>query len=59
MKNTTQIDLNDKNITNARFIKVNQSPQIDCHVAAKLNVDKSIEESSLLRLDPDEKVNPD
>ena len=29
MKNTEHIDLNDGNITNARFIQVNQLPQID------------------------------
>ena len=29
VKNTEHIDLNDRNITNARFIQVNQWPQID------------------------------
>ena len=29
VKNTAHIDLNDRNITNARFIQVNQLPQID------------------------------
>ena len=55
--------MNDKNITNARFIQVNQLPQIDSHLTAKLYVDKaisdSIDESSLLRLDPDEKLKLD
>ena len=32
-------------------------PQIDSHLTAKLYVDNSIDESSLLRLDPDEKLN--
>ena len=63
LKNTEHIDLNDRNITNARFIQVNQLPQIDSHLTAKLYVDKSIsdsvDESSLLRLDPDEKLKQD
>ena len=59
IKNTEHIDLNDRNITNARFIQVNQLPQIDSHLTAKLYVDTAIEESSLLRLDPDEKLNLD
>ena len=36
IKNTTHIDLNDRIITNARFIQVNQLPQIDSHLTAKL-----------------------
>ena len=60
IKNTEQIDLNDRNITNARFIQVNQLPQIDSHLTAELYVDntvsKAIDESSLLRLDPDENL---
>ena len=63
LKNTDHIDLNDKNITNARFIQVNQLPQIDSHLTAKLYVDNaisdSIDESSLLRLDSDEKLEQD
>ena len=35
VKNTEHIDLNDRNITNARFIQVNQLPQIDSHLCAK------------------------
>ena len=38
--------MNDRNITNARFIQVNQLPQIDSHLTAKLFVDNSIEEPS-------------
>ena len=49
VKNDAHIDLNDKNITNARFIQVNQLPQIDSHLTAKLCVDNSIDESSLVR----------
>ena len=63
LKNTEHIDLNDRNITNARFIQVNQLPQIDSHLTAKLYVDNAISdgvnESSLSRLDPDEKVTQD
>ena len=45
IKNTEHIDLNDRNITNARFIQVNQLPQIDSHLTAKLYVDKLISAS--------------
>ena len=53
LKNTEHINLNDRNITNARFIQVNQWPQIDSHLTAKLYVDNSIDESSLLRNNKD------
>ena len=60
IKNTKHIDLKDRIITNARFIQVNQLPQSDSHIRAKLYVDKTvydaIDEPSLLRLDPDEKL---
>ena len=63
IKNTKHIGLNDRNITNARFIQVNQLPQIDSHLTAKLYVDiaisDSVDESSLLRLDADEKLKQD
>ena len=49
LKNTAHIDLNDRNIIYARYIQVNQLPQIDCHLTAKLYVDKAIVESSLVR----------
>ena len=52
--NNAHINLNDKNTTNCRFLSVNQLPQIDSHLTAKLYVDNSIDESSLLRLDPAE-----
>ena len=58
LKNNAHIDLNDRNITNARFIQVNQLPQKDSHLTAKLYVDNSIDEPSLVRLDPDEKLDP-
>ena len=63
IKNNGHIDLNDRDITNARFIQVNQLPQTDSHLCAKLYVDNvisdSVDESSLLRLDPDEKLDLD
>ena len=49
LKNTEHIDLNDRNITNARFIQVNQLPQIGSHLTAKLYVDNAIGEPSLVR----------
>ena len=59
IKNTEHIDLNDRSITNARFIQVNQLPQIDSHLTAKLYIDIAKDEPSLLRLDPDEKLKQD
>ena len=59
VKNTEHIDLNERNITNARFIQVNQLPLIDSHLTAKLYVDNAIGQSSLLRLDPDETLDLD
>ena len=59
VKNNAHIDLNDRNITKARFIQVNQLPQIDSFLTAKLYVDNSIDESSLLRLDPNETLDLD
>ena len=56
IKDTEHIDLNDRNFTNARFIQVNQLPQIDTDLTAKLYVDNAIDEPSLLRLDPVEKM---
>ena len=53
VKNTEHIDLNDRNITNARFIQVNQLPQIDSHLTAKLYVDNAIDEPSLVRNNKD------
>ena len=63
IKNTEHYDLKDRSITNCRFLSVNQLPQIDSHLTAKLYVDKTItdcvDESSLLRLDTDEKLTQD
>ena len=53
LKNTARIDLNDRNITNARFIQVIQLPQIDSHLTAKLYVDNIIDEITLVRNNKD------
>ena len=53
IRNSAYIDLNGRNITNARFIQVNQLPQIDSHLTAKLFVDNAIDEISLVRNNQD------
>ena len=57
VKNTEHIDLNDRNITNARFIQVNQWPQIDSHLTPRLYVDNAIDESSIVRNNQDNDFN--
>ena len=57
LKNTKHKDLNDRNITNARFIQVNQLPQIDSHLTAKLYVDTEIDQPSLVRNNQDNDFN--
>ena len=57
IKNTEQIDLNDRKITNARFIQVNQWPQIDSHLTPTLYVDNAVDESSLVRNNQDNDFN--
>ena len=57
VKNNAHIDLNDRNITNARFIQVNQWPQIDSHSTAKLYVDTEIDQSSTVRKNQDNDFN--
>ena len=53
VKNNAHIDLNDRNITNARFIQVNQLPQIDSHLTAKIYLGNAIDETSLVRNNKD------
>ena len=48
LKNTEHIDLNDRNITKARFIEVNQWPQIDSHLTPRLFVENAVDEQSLV-----------
>ena len=45
--------MNDRNITNCRFLSVNQLPQIDSHLTAKLYVDTEIDQPSLVRNNQD------
>ena len=49
--------MNNRNNTNARFIQVNQLPQIDSHLTAKLYVDNAIDELSLVRNNQDNDSN--
>ena len=53
VKKTEHINLNDRNITIARFIQVNQWPQIDSHLTPKLYVEKVVDELSLVRNNQD------
>ena len=53
IKNSAHIDLNDRNITNARFIQVNQLPQINSHLTAKLYDDSEINQTSVVRNNKD------
>ena len=45
--------MNDRNITNARFVQVNQLRQIDSYLTAKLYVDNALDELSLVRNNQD------
>ena len=60
IKNTDHVDFNDKIIDNVHSIKVNSFPTLEEHLTPKIYVDHAISnivaESSLLRLDPDEKL---
>ena len=49
--------MNDRNITNARFIQVNQLLQINSHLTAKLYVDNEIDQPSLVRKNKDDVFN--
>ena len=63
IKNTAHVDFNDKNLDNVRFVKVNSMPAVGEHLTAKYYVDNAISdrvnEQSLLRLDPGEKLTQD
>ena len=58
IKNSAHINLNEENLINARFVKVNSLPIVREHLTAKLYVDTAIstgvDESSLSRLDTGE-----
>ena len=49
--------MKDRNFTNARFFQVNQLPQIDSQLTAKLDVDNSIDEPRLVRINRDNDFN--
>ena len=49
--------MKDRKNANARFIQVNQLPQIDSHLTAKLYVDFSIDEPLLVRNNQDNGFN--
>ena len=57
IRNTEHIVLNDRNITNARFIQVNQWPQLGSHLTAKLYVYTEIDQPSLVRKNQDKDFN--
>ena len=59
IKNVDNIDFNDKDIDNVRWVKVNKWPRDAEHLTPKIYVDDAISESSLLRLHRDEKLNLD
>ena len=52
-KNNEHIDMNDRSITNARFIQVNQCPHIESRLTAKLYVDTEMDQASLVRNNQD------
>ena len=58
-----QINFNNKNLDNVRFVKVNSYPAVREHLTPKIYVDEnirySVDEQTLLRLDPDEKLKLD
>ena len=60
IKNTDHVDFNDKILDNVHSIKVNSYPTLEEHLTPKIYVDNAIsyivDEASLLRLDPDEKL---
>ena len=63
IRNNTHVDFSDKNPGNVRFGKVNSMPAVAEHLTAKYYVENAIfysaDESSLLRLDPEEKLKLD
>ena len=60
IENTSDMDLNDKSFTNVKLIEINQWLEIGDQLRPKLYIDNvirnSLNDSSLLRLDPDEKL---
>ena len=62
-KNRAHVEFNDKKFKNVRFVRVNSMPAVGENLTAKAYVDQAfsnyIEESSLLKLDLDEKLKLD
>ena len=60
IKTTDHVEFDDNYLDNVRFIKVHPFPTLEEHLTPKIYVDQAIsdgvDESSFLRLDPDEKV---
>ena len=63
IKNTAHDEFNDKNLDNVRFVKENSMPAVRKHLTPEFYVDNvisySVGESSLLRLDPGERLGLD
>ena len=63
IKNNTHVDFNEKNLDNVIFVKVNSMPAVREHLTPKYYVDQAfsykVDESALLRLDPDEQLKLD
>ena len=59
-KNNAHVEFNDKNLDNVRFVKINSMPALREHLIPNIYVDNAtsdgVDESTLLRLDPDEKL---
>ena len=60
IKNTAHVYFDDKNLDNVRFVKVNSKPAVGEHLTANYYVGNaipdSVDVSSLLKLDPNEKL---
>ena len=63
IKKTNHVDFSDKILDNVRFIKVNSIPALEKQLTLQIYVDQAVSDgvhnSSLLRLDPDAKLNLD
>ena len=63
IKNIDHVDFNDKNLDNVHSIKINSFPTLEERLTSKVYVDEAIsngvDNSSLIRLDPYEKLKLD
>ena len=53
MRNTANVDPNDKNVHNARFVEVNSLPAVSQLLTPKQIVDGAIDETTLVRVNQD------